>query len=124
MSTSIGAEVRKLQAIHPTKSFKECWKLVAASRPDLENRSVAQNRADAKLAPQKEEEAREEFARIDGIARGLMDRNKTWTYGHALSIVRLCSPKPVKVAAAVPKLLLVQAIECDIITKIKAGLQD
>ena len=52
----------------------------------------------------------------------LMERTSKLLFSETIQIVRLCSPKPAKVAAAVPKLMLVQAVECDMVAKIEADL--
>jgi hypothetical protein len=51
-----------------------------------------------------------------------MERTSKLLFSETIQIVRLCSPKPAKVAAAVPKLMLVQAVERDMVAKIEADL--
>jgi hypothetical protein len=63
---------------------------VRAAHPEFEASSAESNRIQAKLAPQKEEEAREKFTKVESIARRLMQRNSKLTFGAALEITRTC----------------------------------
>jgi hypothetical protein len=108
-------EVKAVQRTHPGWSFQAAWDHVMALRPELAASTAESNRVAAKLVHGKEQEDREEFARVEGIARRLMDRNRKLTFGAALGIVRLCSPKPVEVKAAEqkpkPRTLLIRGSE-------------
>jgi hypothetical protein len=101
---SLQTEIQAVQLSHPGWSFQESWDHLMSVKPELARSSAESNRSSAKLVPAKEQEDREEFARVEGIARRLMERNRSLTFGSALSIVRLCSPKPaVKAAESKPK---------------------
>jgi hypothetical protein len=94
LSASLDDEVKKVRAANGW-DFQTAWDHITKTQPWRFTKSTEANRIQAKLQPQKEQEDREEFARVEGIARRLMERNRSLTFGSALSIVRLCSPKPV-----------------------------
>jgi hypothetical protein len=120
MSTSIGDEVKAVRKLHPSWSFEQSWNHVMALKPELEASSAESNRVAAKLAPQKEQEARSKFEHVEAIARQLMQRNRKLTLGAALEITRTCLPgvqAGIKdllrqsVKAEEPKTYLVESIE-------------
>jgi hypothetical protein len=98
---NITEEVKAVRKLHPTWSFEESWNYVMATHP-VDTSTAESNRILAKHQPEKEKEDREELARVEGIAKNLMQRNRSLTFGSALAIVRLCSPKPAAVKATVP----------------------
>jgi hypothetical protein len=73
-------------------SFEDAWNYVRAAHPDLENSTTESNRLEARLAPQKENEAREKFEHVESVARRLMERDRSLTFGIALERVKLCLP--------------------------------
>jgi hypothetical protein len=91
MST-LSDEVKVVRAANPSWDFQTAWDHIAKTQPWRFSKSVEMNRLEAKLAPQKEEEAREKFAKVESIARRLMQRNSKLTFGAALEITRTCLP--------------------------------
>jgi hypothetical protein len=117
---SLQSEIQAVRKLHPSWSFEQSWNHIMALRPELMAESSESNRVTARLAPQKEKEARAKFEHIESIARRLMQRDPKLTFGVALEITRNCLPRvqaeiadllrqPVK--AEEPKTCLVQGIE-------------
>jgi hypothetical protein len=121
--SALEEEIKTVRASHPDWSFETSWIFLTENRPQLFKATAESNRIAAQLRPQKEKEAQEEFDRVEGIARRLMARNGKLTFGAALEMVRLCSPKPgapnakplleaKAVESVEPKIFLVRGIEC------------
>jgi hypothetical protein len=85
---NIGDEVKAFQKLHPFLSFEDSWNYVRAAHPEFENFTVESRRIAAKLAPQREDEAREKAEHVEIIARRLMQRNPRLTFGAALQMTR------------------------------------
>jgi hypothetical protein len=66
MSVNIGDEVKAFQKLHPFLSFEESWNYVRAAHPEFENSIVESRRIAAKLAPQREDEARQRCRKSEG----------------------------------------------------------
>jgi hypothetical protein len=74
-------------------TFQQSWDFLGKTRPELfVQSSVESNRIAAKMAPEKEQEARSKFEHVEAIARRLMQRNSKLTFGAALEITRTCLP--------------------------------
>jgi hypothetical protein len=93
MSTTIGEEVLAVRAANPSWDFQRAWDHIAQTQPWRFSKSVEMNRLDAKEMPQKEKETREKFERVECIARRLMARDRSLTFGVALERVKLCLPQ-------------------------------
>jgi hypothetical protein len=97
----VRAVVLETQAANAGMSFEEAWDVLEDRvKPFMAggaSMSVALVLANGPPA------AREEFARVEGIARHLMAKNPRMTIGEATSIARLASPKLVTVKAVEPE---------------------
>jgi hypothetical protein len=89
---NLADEIQAVRKLHPSWSFQTAWDHVMAVRPELEASTAESNRVAAKLAPQKEKEARAKFEHVETIAKRLMARDRSLTFGVALDRVRLCLP--------------------------------
>ena len=89
---NLADEIQAVRKLHPSWSFQTAWDHVMAVRPELEASTAESNRVAAKLAPQKEKEARAKFEHVEAIAKRLMARDRSLTFGVALDRVRLCLP--------------------------------
>jgi hypothetical protein len=108
-------EVKAVQTSHPGWTFQQSWDFLGKTRPELfVQSSVESNRIQAKLAPQ----AHEKFEHIEAIAKRLMARDRSLTFGVALERVRLCLPK---VEAEIKQLLRPKAKEPDPTEFVQAG---
>jgi hypothetical protein len=119
MST-LSDEVKLVQSANGW-DFQTAWNHITKTQPWRFAKSVEMNRLEARAIPQKEEETREKFAKVESIARRLMQRNSKLTFGAALEITRTCLPgvqAEIKdlleqsVKAEEPKTMLVQGVEC------------
>jgi hypothetical protein len=111
----------EIQAVQRSQglSFEESWNFLQAARPSLFVQSSPEyNRIFAKLAPEKEKQAREKFEHIEAVARRLMARDRSLPFGVALERVRLCLPK---VEAEIKQLLRPKAKEPDPTEFVQAG---
>jgi hypothetical protein len=91
--SALSDEVKMVRAANPGWDFQTAWNHITKTQPWRFSKSTEMNRLEAKLAPQKEDEAREKFAKVESIARRLMQRNSKLTFGAALEITRTCLPR-------------------------------
>jgi hypothetical protein len=97
----VRAAVLEIQASHAGMSFEEAWDVLEERvKPFMAggaSMSVALVLADGPAAD------REEFARVEGIARHLVAKNPKMSIAEAVSFVRLASPKSATVKAVEPR---------------------
>ena len=118
MST-LSDEVKLVRAANPGWDFQTAWNHITKTQPWRFSKSTEMNRLEAKLAPQKEEEAREKFAKVESIARRLMQRNSKLTFGAALEITRACL---LRVESEIKELLR-SRVQADLVESIETGRQ-
>jgi hypothetical protein len=91
MST-LSDEVKSLRASNPDWDFQTTWDHITKTQPWRFTKSAEANRILAKHQPQKQKEDRAKFEHVECIARRLMARDRSLTFGTALERVRLCLP--------------------------------
>jgi hypothetical protein len=91
--SALDDELKIVRAANPLWSFEQCWSHVESHRPSLFSSTIEMNRLRAKERPGVELVKAQQQAKIERIARYLMQRNPAMTMGQALESTRLALPR-------------------------------